>query len=65
MLNNEKAVERFKRKNNFALSADAGLTVVNWAKIAHGSVGAGDVVAWTGTAGLLGNVATEEHADKL
>lgn len=58
VLNNDKAVNKFMQKNNFALSADAGLTVVNWAKIAQGSVGTGDVVAWAGTKGLFGNVAT-------
>lgn len=57
-LNNEKAVQRFTGKNNFSLSADAGLTVMNWAKLAEGSTGAGDVTAWAGTRGLFGNVAT-------
>jgi lipid-binding SYLF domain-containing protein len=58
VLVNDKAVESFRKKNNFSLSADAGLTVVNWNKIAAGSVGNGDVVVWTGTKGLFGNVAT-------
>ncbi len=58
VLKNEKAVQRFTDKNNFSLSADAGLTVINWAKIAQGSTGEGDVVAWSGTKGLFGNVAT-------
>jgi lipid-binding SYLF domain-containing protein len=57
VLNNDKAVNRFMEKNNFSLSADAGLTVVNWAKVAQGTVGAGDVVVWAGTKGLFGNVA--------
>jgi lipid-binding SYLF domain-containing protein len=56
VLNNDKALNRFMEKNNFSLSADAGLTVVNWAKVVQGSVGAGDVVAWAGTKGLFGNV---------
>ena len=51
-------MQRFTDKNNFSLSADAGLTVINWAKIAQGSTGEGDVVAWSGTKGLFGNVAT-------
>lgn len=58
VLNNDKAVNEFLKKNNFSLSADAGLTVVNWAKMAQGSVGTGDVVAWAGTKGLFGNVVT-------
>jgi len=55
VLNNDKAVNRFMEKNNFSLSADAGLTVVNWAKVAQGSAGAGDVAVWAGTKGLFGN----------
>lgn len=58
VLKNDKAVQRFTDKNNFSLSADAGLTVINWAKIAQGSTGEGDVVAWSGTKGLFGNVVT-------
>ena len=58
VLNNEKAVQRFTDKNNFSLSADTGLTVINWAKVAEGSTGAGDATAWTATKGLFGNVAT-------
>lgn len=58
VLKNEKAVQRFDDKNNFSLSANAGITVVNWTKIAQGSTGEGDVVAWSGTKGLFGNVAT-------
>lgn len=58
VLNNDKAVQRFTHKNNFSLSADAGITVVNWTKIAQGSTGEGDVVAWSGTKGLFGDVAT-------
>jgi len=56
VLNNDKAVNSFLQKNNFSLSADAGLTVVNWTKVAQGSAGTGDVVAWAGTKGLFGNV---------
>jgi SH3 domain-containing YSC84-like protein 1 len=58
VLMNDKAVNSFKQKNKFSLSADAGLTVVNWAKTAQGTAGTGDVVAWAGTKGLFGNVAT-------
>jgi lipid-binding SYLF domain-containing protein len=58
VLVNEKAVASFRNKNNFSLSADAGLTVVDWNKYAQGSAGKGDVVAWAGTKGLFGNAAT-------
>jgi lipid-binding SYLF domain-containing protein len=58
VLNNEKAVQRFTDKNNFSLTADTGLTVINWAKVAEGSTGAGDATAWAATKGLFGNVAT-------
>lgn len=57
VLNNEKAVNQFMQKNNFTLSANAGLTVVDWNKTAQGTVGTGDVVAWAGTKGLFANVA--------
>lgn len=56
VLNNEKAVNKFMQKNVFSLNAAAGLTLVNWSKIAQGSVGDGDVVAWAGTKGLYGNL---------
>jgi SH3 domain-containing YSC84-like protein 1 len=58
ILLNDKAVAGFKQKNKFNLSADAGLTVVDWSKTARGSAGNGDVVAWSGSKGLFGNVAT-------
>lgn len=57
LLLNDKAVENFRSKNNFALSADAGLTVVNYSRLAEGMV-SGDVVAWSSNKGLFGNVAT-------
>jgi hypothetical protein len=52
VLVNAKAVASFRNKNNFSLSADAGLTVVDWNKYAQGTVGKSDVVAWSGTKGL-------------
>jgi lipid-binding SYLF domain-containing protein len=58
VLLNDKAVSSFRQKNNFALSADAGLTVISFSKMAQGAVGGGDVVAWADTKGLFGNVAT-------
>jgi lipid-binding SYLF domain-containing protein len=56
VLNNEKAVNKFMQKNAFALNAESGITIVNFSKIAQGSVGDGDVVAWSGTKGLYGNL---------
>ena len=55
VLNNDKAVNEFMKKTNFSLNAEAGLTVVNWSKLAMGTAGAGDVVAWSGTKGLFGD----------
>jgi lipid-binding SYLF domain-containing protein len=57
VLLNQKAVDSFRNKNNFSLNADAGLTVINFARMAQGST-SGDVVAWSGTKGLFGNAAT-------
>jgi lipid-binding SYLF domain-containing protein len=54
---NQKAVDNFRNRNNFSLSADVGLTVVNFSRLAHGTV-TGDVVAWSGSKGLFGNAAT-------
>lgn len=58
IMRNDKAVSNFREKNSFNLSADAGITVVKWTREAAGQAGASDVVAWSGTEGLFGNVAT-------
>lgn len=58
VLNNDKAVQEFMKKNNFSLSAAAGLTVVNWSKLAQSTAGNGDVVAWSASKGLFGDVLT-------
>jgi len=57
LLMNQKAVDHFRKRNNFSLSADTGLTVVNFARMKQGST-AGDVVAWSGGKGLFGNALT-------
>ncbi len=57
VLNNDKAVSEVMKKTNFSLNAEAGLTVVNWSKMAMGTAGTGDVVAWSGTKGLFGDAA--------
>jgi lipid-binding SYLF domain-containing protein len=56
VLNNEKAVNKFMQKNTFSLNANSGLTIVNWSKMASGSLGEGDVVVWAGTKGLYANL---------
>lgn len=60
ILNNQKAVDAFLKKTSVSLNAKAGLTVVNWSRMAQGSAGAGDVVAWSDTKGLFGDAATVE-----
>jgi lipid-binding SYLF domain-containing protein len=57
VLMNQKAVDSFRNRNNFSLSADAGITVINYARMAQGTT-TGDVVAWSGGKGLFGNAAT-------
>lgn len=63
VLNNDKAVNAFLKKNNFSVNAKAGLTVVRWNKMVQGTAGAGDVVAWSDTQGLFGDVATVQVND--
>lgn len=57
ILNNQRALDNFKQKNNWSLNADAGLTVVNWSARAQASAGKGDVIVWSDAAGLMGDVA--------
>lgn len=57
LLMNQKAVDSFRKRNNFALSADAGLTMVNYSRMAAAST-AGDVLAWSGGQGLFCNATT-------
>jgi lipid-binding SYLF domain-containing protein len=58
LIMSEKALEDFKTGNNFALNADAGLTIVNWTKRAEASTGQGpDVIVWASTKGLYGDLA--------
>ena len=63
ILNNDKAVNEFLKKNNFSVNAKAGLTVVRWNKMVQGTAGAGDVVVWSDTRGLFGDIATVEIND--
>ena len=44
----------FMQDNKFSLNAEAGLTVVEWSKRGEGSLGSGDITAWSDTEGLFG-----------
>lgn len=57
VLNNQRAVKSFMQENNWSLNADAGLTVVNWSARGQAAAGKGDVVAWSETEGLFGDLA--------
>jgi len=57
VLMNQRAVDHFRSKHNFSISADAGLTVITYARMAEGST-SGDVVAWSGAKGLFANAVT-------
>ncbi|MCC2955341.1 lipid-binding SYLF domain-containing protein [Massilia sp. IC2-477] len=54
ILNDQKALNGFMQANKFSLNADAGLTVVDWSKKGEGSLGWGDITAWSDTEGLFG-----------
>lgn len=51
LLMSDKAVRQFEKQNDFALNADAGITVLPWSAKAHARTG-GDVMAWSDQAGL-------------
>ncbi len=58
MIMSDQALEGFRKEHNFALNADAGLTIVNLSARGQASAGKGaDVVVWSDTAGLYGDVA--------
>ncbi|VXB08477.1 lipid-binding SYLF domain-containing protein [Massilia sp. 9I] len=54
VLNDQKALNGFMQNNKFSLNADAGLTMVDWSKKGEGSLGWGDITAWSDTEGLFG-----------
>jgi lipid-binding SYLF domain-containing protein len=54
VLNDQKAVDSFRRNNNWSLNAGAGLTIVEWSKKARASAGRGDVTIWSDVKGLFG-----------
>ncbi|HYD63546.1 MAG TPA: lipid-binding SYLF domain-containing protein [Noviherbaspirillum sp.] len=57
ILMNEKAVNNFMQDNKFSLTADAGLTIVNYKAKGEAAAGRGDVVVWRDTKGALADVA--------
>jgi lipid-binding SYLF domain-containing protein len=57
LLNNERAVSNFMKQDNFSVSADAGLTIVNWSAKGQADLSRADVIAWTDTRGLFGSAA--------
>jgi lipid-binding SYLF domain-containing protein len=67
ILNNEQAVQKFVNQNNFEVSANAGLTVVNYSKEAQADLSRADLVAWSNSRGLFGGAAIglqDVHFDK-
>jgi len=54
ILNDQKALNGFMQDNKFSLNTEAGLTVVDWSKRGEGSLGWGDITAWSDTEGLFG-----------
>lgn len=56
VLMNDNAVDSFKKENNFSLTADAGFSIINWSARARGDVSDNDVIVWTDTEGLLGEL---------
>jgi len=56
VLQTKEALDSFMQQNNWSLNADAGLTVINWSAKAQGSIGKGDVIVWSDTEGLLGDL---------
>jgi SH3 domain-containing YSC84-like protein 1 len=54
----DKVLNNFKDENNFSLTADAGYAIIDWSARARGELGEGnDVVVWTDTEGLFGELA--------
>lgn len=53
ILVNQKAVDRFMQANNFSLTADAGLTIVDYTAKTQVTAGRGDVIVWSDTTGAF------------
>ncbi len=56
ILNNDKALRGFMKENNFELTADAGLSIVNYNAKAQATADLGDVTVWSDTSGLFANI---------
>ena len=57
LLMNDKALNSFMQDNKFSLTADAGLTIVNYTAKAQAQKGRGDVVVWMDTKGAFADAA--------
>lgn len=58
LLMTDDAMDGFDQTHNFALNADAGLTIFDWTERAQIAAGKGaDVVVWSDTEGLYGDLA--------
>lgn len=55
LLMNDKAASRAMTDNNFALNADAGLTIVDYSVRKQAGVQKGDIVVWSDTKGAFVN----------
>jgi len=53
LLMNDRAIEPFRNQSDFALNANAGLTIVNYSADTQASAGKGDVIVWSDTEGLF------------
>jgi lipid-binding SYLF domain-containing protein len=53
LLMTDEAVENFRTDTDFSLTAEAGLTLVNWSADASALSEDGDVLVWSNTQGLL------------
>lgn len=57
VLLDQRAADSFSEQKKFSLSADAGLTVIDFSLLTQQST-KGDIIAWSGTHGLFGNLAS-------
>ncbi len=67
LLMTDKAVDRFKQNDKFALNAEAGISVVKYSAAGTATPGEGDVIAWSDTDGAYVGATlslTDVHLDK-
>ena len=53
LLMSEKAIESFRKTNNFSFNADAGFSIIDWSANMQASAGKNDVILWSDTEGLF------------